>query len=179
VEKTNREGFVENQACAELRRIVLGALATLESERQIDKDRIRKLTKEAEDPAVARIEKPIDELRRALDRDKIRDKFEPYITKIQHDYREMQETLLSAGMSGLNLAVVFHEVERGVRALHQAIVAGADPDSAAGQARDLMHLLDGFSTLLRRDSRIRDRLDANANCDIERDKCNVETKPTK
>ena len=65
----------------------------------------------------------------------------------------MQETLLSAGMSGLNLAVVFHEVERGVRALHQVIVEGADSDAAARQARDLMHLLDGFATLLRRDSK--------------------------
>lgn len=64
----------------------------------------------------------------------------------------MQETLLAAGMSGLNLAVVFHEVERGVRALHQVIVQGRDIDSAARQAQELMSVLDGFSTLLRRDS---------------------------
>ena len=44
IEKTNREGFVDNAATLELRRIVLGALATLEAERQIDKDRIRALT---------------------------------------------------------------------------------------------------------------------------------------
>lgn len=65
----------------------------------------------------------------------------------------MQETLLTAGMSGLNLAVVFHEVERGVRALHQVISEGTDMENAALQARDLMHLLDGFATLLRRDSK--------------------------
>jgi len=153
LEKTNREGFVENSACERLRRIVLGALGSFEAERQIDKDRIRKLTAKAEDPETAKIEKPIDDLRRALDRQGIRDKFEPYVAKIEHDYRDMQETLLSAGMSGLNLAVVFHEVERGVRALHQVIVDGTDADAAARQARDLMHLLDGFSTLLRRDSR--------------------------
>ncbi len=95
----------------------------------------------------------IAELRGALDKQGVRKKFEPYIAKIEHDYREMQETLLSAGMSGLNLAVVFHEVERGVRALHQFIVDGSDPSAAAGQASELMHLLDGFSTLLKRDSR--------------------------
>jgi signal transduction histidine kinase len=153
IEKTNREGFVENDACSRLRRIVLGALATLETERQIDKDRIRKVTARAEDPTAAKIEKPIGALRAALDRQGIRSKFEPYIAKIEHDYKDMQETLLSAGMSGLNLAVVFHEVERGVRALHQAIVEGADSEDAARQAHDLMRLLDGFSTLLRRDSR--------------------------
>jgi len=153
VEKTNREGFVENSATLQLRRIVLGVLATLESERQIDKDRIRAVTAPPDDPVVSRIEKPIAALRQALDRQGIRDKFESYVAKIEHDYRDMQETLLSAGMSGLNLAVVFHEVERGVRALHQVITDGTDTAAAALQARELMQLLDGFSTLLRRDSR--------------------------
>ena len=155
VEKTNREGFVENEPCAQLRRIVLGALAALETERQFDKERIRQLTEGPDDPVVARITKPIQALRHELERQGVREKFESYVAKIEHDYQSMQETLLTAGMSGLNLAVVFHEVERGVRALHQVISEGADMESAALQARDLMHLLDGFSTLLRRDSKRR------------------------
>ena len=153
VEKTNREGFVENEACSELRRVVLGALAALEAERQFDKERIRQLTEKPDDPTATRIEKPIQELRRELERQGVREKFENYIVKIEHDYRHMQETLLTAGMSGLNLAVVFHEVERGVRALHQFISEGGDMENATRQARDLMRLLDGFATLLRRDSK--------------------------
>ena len=155
VEKTNREGFVDNEACRKLRRIVLGALAALEAERQLDKERIRQLTKKPDDPVSARIEKPIENLRRELKRRGIQDQFENYVVKIEQDYQNMQETLLTAGMSGLNLAVVFHEVERGVRALHQAISEGADMESAARQAHDLMSLLDGFATLLRRDSKKR------------------------
>ena len=157
-EKTNREGFVENEACNQLRRIVLGALAGLEEERQIDKERIRQLTKKPDDRTAARIEKPIQDLRRELKRQGVQEKFENYITRIEDDYRSMQETLLTAGMSGLNLAVVFHEVERGVRALHQVISEGVDKESAARQARDLMRLLDGFSVLLRRDSKRRHRV---------------------
>lgn len=153
VEKTNREGFVENESCRQLQRIVLGALGALEAERRIDKERIRQLTDTPDDPTVARIEKPIQALRRELERQGMQDKFEGYVTRIENDYRNMQETLLTASMSGLNLAVIFHEVERGVRALHQAITEGTDRKSAARQARDLMRLLDGFSTLLRRDSK--------------------------
>ncbi len=153
VEKTNREGFVENESCLQLRRIVLGALGALEAERQLDKERIRRLTEKRDDPTATRIEKPIQELRRELERQGMRDKLEGYVARIENQYRNMQETLLAAGMSGLNLAVVFHEVERGVRALHQAISEGADMKSAARQTRDLMRLLDGFATLLRRDSK--------------------------
>ena len=42
-EKTNREGFVENGAYDRLRRVVIGALAPLETERKRDKDRVRKM----------------------------------------------------------------------------------------------------------------------------------------
>ena len=153
VEKTNREGFVENESCLQLRRLVLGALAALEEERQIDKELIRKATAPPQDLIPARIETPIQALRRELERHGVLQKFEPYVVSIENNYRNMQETLLSAGMSGLNLAVVFHEVERGVRALHQVISEGADIDAAARHARDLMHLLDGFTTLLKRDSK--------------------------
>ena len=153
VEKTNREGFVENEPCSQLRRIVLGVVAVLEGERRIDKERIRKLTGKADDPTTARIEKPIQELRRELERHGVKEKFDSYLVKIENHYNSMQETLLSAGMSGLNLAVIFHEVERGVRALHQIISEGVGMKSAERQARDLVRLLGGFATLLRRDSK--------------------------
>ncbi len=156
VEKTNREGFVENDACARLRDIVLGALGALEEERQIDKGRIRHFTKKPSD-AVSQINKPIADLRKALDDRGARKTFEKYVAKIERDYVDMQETLLTAGLSGLNLAVVFHEVDRGVRVLHRVITEGTDMEAAARQAEELMRVLDGFSTLLRRDSKRRHR----------------------
>ena len=153
VEKTNREGFVENDVCDRLRQLVLGALGAMEEERQKDKERIRLLTLKLDESGISRIDKPIRKLRRALDDRGIRDMFEPFIAKIERDYKDMQETLLTAGMSGLNLAVVFHEVDRGVRILHRVIDEGKDIVGAARQAEELMRVLDGFTTLLRRDSK--------------------------
>ena len=143
-EKTNREGFIENDACARLRQIVLGALGVFEAERRIDKERIRRITEQPSDALTAKIEKPIEELRRALAKEDAAEDFEPYIARIENDYRDMQETLLTAGMSGLNLAVVFHEVERGVRALNQVITEGGDLEEAARQVQGLMRILGGF-----------------------------------
>ena len=67
VEKTNREGFVENDAFLRLRQIVLGLLEALEEERQIDKERLRKLAGKPSESAFSGIDKPITELRNALD----------------------------------------------------------------------------------------------------------------
>jgi signal transduction histidine kinase len=48
---------------------------------------------------------------------------------------------------------VFHEVERGVRALYTAIKGGAKLELLEEQSRNLTRVLDGFATLLRRDER--------------------------
>ena len=153
VEKTNREGFVENSAYQRLHDVVIGALSILEVERHVDKERIRSLGGRAEDPTVTGIEKSFAELRSALRREGALERLERYIVRLEREYSQMQETLLAAGMSGLNLAVIFHEVDRGVRVLHRVIVEGGDPDGAARQAQELVRLLEGFSSLLRRGNR--------------------------
>src|SRR5258708_25369122 len=79
IEKTNREGFVENDACDRLKRIVIGALGKLESEREEEKDNIRRLTDKGTDPELAKIQKPIQELRRALDKRGLIDQFDRYL----------------------------------------------------------------------------------------------------
>ena len=43
---------------------------------------------------------------------------EPLIDKVERDYAdEFRDAMLRAGLSGMGLAIVFHEVEQGVRAL--------------------------------------------------------------
>jgi len=153
VEKTNREGFVDNEASHRLRQLVLSVLGTLEAERQKDKENIRAVTGKVEDREIAKIQRPLEELRRALDREGIRQRFERYLAKIETDYNDMRQTLLHAGMSGMNLAIVFHEVDRGVRMLHKGIQQGQNLEVLELQSRDLSRLLDGFASLLRRDDR--------------------------
>lgn len=151
VEKTNREGFVEDDSLFRLKEIVLGALMTLEVERQKDKEIIRSLTGKASDIEAEKIRRPLEELRRAIRREGLEDKLFKYIDKIELDYEDMQHTLLHAGMAGINLGVVFHEVERGVKTLHRAIQMGESRETVEEQSEGLMGLLDGFATILRRD----------------------------
>ena len=152
-EKTNREGFVENDAYRRFRQIVLGALAILETERKIDKDNIRALTDTGRDPETDRIRRPLEALRQAAGRHRLSAEMDPLINKVERDYEEMRETMLRAGLSGMNLAVVFHEIEQGVRVLHDAIEGGGNKDSIQTQAKELVRILDGFTELLRKGDR--------------------------
>ena len=62
----------------------------------------------------------------------------------------MRDAMLRAGLSGLGLAIVFHEIEQGVRVLYEAIEAGTEGKLVRDRARELVRILDGFSELLRK-----------------------------
>jgi len=149
-EKTNREGFVENDAYRHLQQIVLGTLGVLEVERKIDKDNIRALTGQGHDRETANIAQPLQALRDAAKKHHLANELDPLINKAEKNYNEMRDTMLRAGLSGMGLAIVFHEIEQGVRMLHDAIEAGRSIESVQVQARELVRILDGFSELLRK-----------------------------
>lgn len=150
VEKTNREGFVENDTLARLKSIVIGALAVFEPERQLDKRRIRQESEGLDTSLHQGVSKMFSQMRTKLDKDGYLEKYRPQLKRIEREYDTMQDVLTKAGMSGLNLALVFHEVERGVRELHHQIVAGVSHDVLVKHAQSLIRLLEGFAGLVRR-----------------------------
>lgn len=152
-EKTSREGFVENDAFRRLKQIVLGALSILQIERKIDKDAMRELIGKGYDPETKHIEQPMEELRKIAKKYHLSDEIDPLIDRAINKYNEMRDIMLNAGLSGMGLAVVFHEIERGVRVLYDAIEGGGEPRSIQSQARDLVRILDGFTELLRKGER--------------------------
>ena len=153
VEKTNREGFVENPAFRRLQRIVTGALTPLEVERKKDKDNIRRLTASGGDAETVRIRRPLQQLRAVARGSNVAVEIKPLIDKVERDYDELRDTMLRAGLSGMGLAIVFHEVEHGVRALCDLIEKGGDQDAIRARARELARVLGGFADLLRKGKR--------------------------
>lgn len=158
VEKTNREGFVENQDFEQFREAVLCAVIRFENERAADKDRIREVldpnvSDEPDFPVIRGPEQAIAALRV-----KIKDKgwtkeLEPYVDKVEETYQEVRDTLLNASSATMGLTVVFHEMERGVRDLFKAINSNkADKARVTALARHLVDLLDGVSFFVRKSS---------------------------
>lgn len=147
-EKTNREGFIENDAYHRLRRIILGALAVLETERKIDKEHVRSLT--GKDKQKVGIGHLFSNLQKVASKHKLSKELDPLINKVEKMHNEMRDAMLQAGLSGMGLAIVFHEIEQGVRILHGTIASGKNLESAQVQAQELVRMLDGFSALLRK-----------------------------
>lgn len=148
-EKTNREGFDESACYARFRELVEAILAKFEIERFSDKDRLKKMLEGTKDTFEVPVEKPVAELRKRIEKTEYSGQLLPLLDKVERDYKEMKELLLRAGMSGLNLAIVIHEVHRGVLSLYEAIKRKMDPDELADQARRLVKVFETIAGLLR------------------------------
>lgn len=72
------------------------------------------------------------------------------VNQIENDYKQMRDVTLSSGIAGINLAVIFHEVERGVDDLYAAIKRNESHEILLNRSNHLSKLLEGFTPLLRR-----------------------------
>lgn len=148
-EKTNREGFVENDAYTRLQNLVLGALAVLETERRVDKQRIRGATGGTVQPS-RDLNDPISQIRKIAVSHGISEELEGPLRKIELDYKELRDNFLRAGLSQVGLALVFHEVERGVNVLFRAISEGVPTDRLRDQAGQIQKILETSTELLKK-----------------------------
>jgi signal transduction histidine kinase len=153
VEKSNREGFIENSAYERFRRIVLGAIDPLQREREEDRKAIRELLGDVSDPEIKSIMEPVAKIRAIASRKGLSADIDPLLDRIESEYSTMKERLLSTGISGTSLAVVFHEIEQGVRSLYHNLESRPELEGIVDQVREMMRLLDGFSDLLRKKDR--------------------------
>lgn len=147
VEKTNREGFVENDAYEAFREAVRYAVQQVAVERNIDKDRIRKAyAKRQRQPVLD----ALDDLRSHLERRKLLDELRPQVDAVERDFVDMRDQLLTAAGAGLSLSVVIHEVDKSIADLNRALDRDAPVDQIRNLAHHLADLVTGLTHLVRR-----------------------------
>lgn len=149
-EKTNREGFVENDALENLKEVVLSAFAIFERLRGPHKDAVRQALTGAKQPVARSIDTPAQQLRGALVENKLSHLL-PVLDEITREYDQLREIMLTAGNAGLQLSLIFHELERGVRGLFEAIRRRESLEDIEQRSRYLKDLLEGFATILKKE----------------------------
>jgi len=148
-EKTSREGFVESVPYRRLRQVVLGAISVFETERRQDKEKIRLVTGKA--PSADReVAGPIADVRRIARSQGFLSQVDPSLKRVEEEFRQLREDFLRAGISQVGLAVVFHEVERGIGALATALASGVAMTDLKMQVGQLQAVLETSTQLLRK-----------------------------
>ena len=149
VEKTNREGFVENQSYWSFRDAVMTAVDRITTKRNEDKIRVRNAYAKRRESLVEAIE----DLREGLQRRGLSDELGPYVDMVEREYVAVRDRLLTAAGAGLSLTVVIHEVEKGIQELNKAVDRDVSVSRVRELARHLSELVDGLTYLTRRSGR--------------------------
>lgn len=153
-EKTNREGFIENDAYDVLKRAVVRALGLVEQQRRKDKQKIRNLygpTQKSE-PVLAKIilvKKTIE--KKVKDRE-LKEELTGYMNTIESDYKLIHETLLRGAGAGLSLGVAVHEIEKIVDELNHIVKAKKMSKQMSALIKHLSEIVAGYTLTLRKSS---------------------------
>lgn len=152
VEKTNREGFVDNDAYNAFRAAVLHLISTVETLRQTDKKKLKEFY--GPTPKSAPLSSTLAEAREYVE-SKIKDsetrtEIIKYFTKIESDYKRVSENLLKAAGAGLSMSVVVHEVEKILYEVMKVLKAEKASDRVLHLVTHMSKLIDGYAEIIRK-----------------------------
>ena len=147
IEKTNREGFIENDAYKAFCDAALFAITQIEAERKIDKVRLR------EQYSRTRYKEPVlddlTELREEIEKRNLTRELGKYIDRVESQFTEVRSTLLTAAGAGLTLTTVIHEVEKIIKELLTAHKQRASRQTIVDLVHQLGEMVDGLGFLIR------------------------------
>ena len=153
-EKTNREGFVENDAYRAFRNAILHSFDLIETLRQKDKKKLKEsygpTPKSA--PLQSTIAEAKDYVEENIKDDEIKIKIVNYFNKIEGDYKRVSENLLKAAGAGLSMSVVVHEVEKILYEVIKVLKTEKASERVLKLVTHLSSLIDGYAEIIRRSS---------------------------
>lgn len=151
IEKTNREGFVENDTYKIFQGIVLTALDQFEGLRVLDKGKIGILVEGDVQSSITEVEVPLQELKEKVKSKGLEGEFSEVIGRVEKSYNSMREIMLTAGLAGLNMSIAFHEIYKGVKWTRNAIEQSEDKDLIIEELNRFQLLLDSYATMLKQE----------------------------
>jgi len=155
VEKTNREGFIDNKAYVVFKKQILYSLKLVELLRLEDKRKIDNKFKSKKD--AESVLKSIDGLR-LLVSEKVKDKtikkeLNVYVDRIEKNYRFMKDTLIKSASVGLGWSVYIHEIEKIIAELLKVLARDKASDRIMKLTSHLSELIESYAQILRRTTR--------------------------
>lgn len=155
IEKTNREGFIENDAYLTFVQSIIYAVEKIEDQRKIDKEKIRMYygpTPKSE-PVITKIA----DVKKIIEK-KVKDKIlkkelSIHLDRIEEDYKTIHSTLLRSAGAGLSLSVAVHEMDKVIGELMKILTKEHPSDRIVMLVKHLGQLVEGYTLAIRKSAK--------------------------
>lgn len=160
IEKTNREGFVENRAYHLFKDAIMHIISIVETLRFEDKNRIRDIygpTSKSEPvlQVIGDLKKFVDD---KIKESQVKNRINKYLLKIEEDYKLVCDNLLKAAGAGLNLSVIIHEVEKIIAEVSLVLKSEKASSRAINLVEHLSSLIDGYADIIRKSNQKKENI---------------------
>jgi signal transduction histidine kinase len=159
-EKTNREGFDQNGTYERFENICFNIVNDFASKARKDRELLDYAIKNEKPIKKVGFSETIGELKEQIKKKNLESELGKTVLKVEKDYLEMRDVMINSGMAGLNLSLVFHEVEREIRYINEDIKRGSNLNEISAKVANVMQLLDGFAPILRQQKRSAENISA-------------------
>lgn len=150
IEKTNREGFIENETYWRFKEIVKAVFSFFERIADSDKQNIEAALADTTINKRVGMSDTIRDLENKLEEKHLKEEFSPLLKRVERDYNEMRDVMLNSGMTGLNLALMFHEIEREMKYISSDLDTQiVDVSVLKSRINNLNLLLENFAPILK------------------------------
>lgn len=150
-EKTNREGFEENNAFFLFRDAILYVLNIIERLRNEDKEKIRTFygPQKTSEPVKANISELKELVEKNITDVVLKKKIFDITERIESDYNEITSVLLTSAGAGLTLSIGLHEIEKIIEELKNVLKKQKVDERIMFLFQSLSDLVEGYSLVLR------------------------------
>jgi signal transduction histidine kinase len=151
IEKTNREGFVDNEAYEEFKSACSYVIDNVELYRNGDKEKLRTMyTSETKDiPVIDSIEEIKDILKKEVKDEELNHRLYIKLDRISEEYTRITGNLIKSAGAGLNLISVLHQIEKIIKNLKKSLGVLNFYEQTVKDINMLSNLVDGYSVLVR------------------------------
>lgn len=151
-EKTNREGFIENEAYNELKKSLIYCLERVEELRYEDKNKIRTNygLENKKEPVVSTIKELKTVVESKIKEETVKREINKLLDRIEGDYVQMKEVLLKSAGAGLTLSVVIHEIEKIIDELEKVVKYEKSSEKIINLVKHLADLIEGYTLIIRK-----------------------------
>jgi signal transduction histidine kinase len=156
IEKTNREGFIENDAFRTFYSAIRFTISQIVAQRNIDKEKLRShygknLPKEPVIGTLSILREKISSAQ--LSDPKLKKDILGMLSEIEDDYKMISEIYIRSASAGLGLSIVIHEIEKIISELLKVVDETKSSYRIKSLTKHLGELIQGYSALIRKRSR--------------------------